>query len=208
MAHSRWIDRIVVAMSRRAAVSLALALLVLAGCGGSDEQPKGGARGGSERAAVEKAARDYIVEQQSDEDDTEQPGAISFEHVEVDGESADVRARSSLTGNKYKLTMSKSGANWTGLSIFTDVPDEPAGGGDPAQGAGREASTDQVEQQIAARLLKPLGIRGKVECPSTVRLRRGNNFRCKVLGGNRKASVLVTQKDDQGSLNYKVTAKP
>jgi Domain of unknown function (DUF4333) len=188
---------------------LAVALsLSLAACGGDgdDGGASGGgeAPGGGERAAVEKAARDYIVEQQSDDDDTENPGAIRFDTVDVSGEQAEVKGRSSLTGNRYEVTLSKQGRSWRGLSLLTDRPSEPTGGGgDPSAGGGKEVPSTEVEQQIETRLLGPLGIDGDAECPSTIRLRRGNNFECKVTG-ERKATVQVTQKNDRGSLNYKI----
>jgi uncharacterized protein DUF4333 len=194
---------------RRFVVTFALALLTLAGCGGGgDDNAKTSGGGGSERTAVESAARSYIVQQQSDETDTERPNAISFESVQVSGDTAEVKAKSSLTGNKYTATLRKQGGTWAGLTLLTNRPGPPAGGGgNPGQGAGKTVSTDRVESQIESSLLKALGLSGKVNCPPTIKLRRGNNFECQVTGGTRKATVKVTQKDDQGSLNYKVTVR-
>lgn len=190
-------------------VTFAFALLTLAGCGGDDKATtSGGGGGGSERTAVESATRSYIVAQQSDEDDTEQANAITFESVQVNGDTAEVKAKSSLTGNKYTATLRKQGGSWGGLTLLTDRPaPETGGGGDPGQGPGKSVSTDRVESQIESSLLRALGINGKVECPPTIKLRRGNNFECQVTGGARKATVKVTQKDDQGGLNYKVTVR-
>ena len=192
----------------RLATFIVLALLVLAGCGDEGEKKEKSSGGGSDRAAAEKAARAYIVEQQSDEDDPERSDALSVEQANVSGESAEVKIKSSLTGNKYEATLRKQAGTWRGSTLFTDRPSEPTGGGgNPAEGSGKEISTDPVEQQIDSRLLKPLRIKGNVECPPTIKLRRGNNFDCKVKGG-RNVTIHVTQKNDAGSLNYKLTSRP
>jgi Domain of unknown function (DUF4333) len=191
----------------RLATFMVLALLALAGCGDEGDKKEESSGGGSDRAAVEKAARAYIVEQQSDEDDTERSDALSVERANVNGDGAEVKAKSSLTGNVYEVTLRKQAGTWKGSTLFTDRPSEPTGGGgNPAEGSGKEVSTDQVEQQIDARLLKPLRIKGSVECPPTIKVRRGNNFDCEVKGG-RKITIHVTQKDDQGSLNFKLTSR-
>ena len=198
-------------MPRGLITLLLLTVLAATGCGGEDDETSGAkdARGGSERSAVEKAAREYIVEQQSDEDDPERAGSLTVEKAEISGEDAEVEAKSSATGNIYEATLRKQAGRWEGLTLLTDRPSEPAsGGGDPSKGAGKEARTEQLEAQVRSRLLKPLGIKGKVECPPTIRLRRGNNFDCKVTGAGRNVTVQVTQKDDKGSLNYKVTSAP
>jgi hypothetical protein len=192
----------------RLAMLIVLVLLGLAGCGGEGEKKDKSSGGGSDRAAVEKAARGYIVEQQSDEDDPERSDAISLEQVNVNGDGAEVKAKSSLTGNVYEVTLRKQAGTWRGLTLFTDRPSEPTGGGgNPAEGSGKEISTDPVEQQIDSRLLKPLRMKGNAECPATIKLRRGNNFDCKVKGG-RKVTIHVTQKDNAGSLNFKLTSRP
>ena len=200
----------------RVLAGLAIALsLSLASCGGDDGGSGGGGGGGGtggrseataggDRETVEKAARDYIIEQQSDEDDTENPDAIEFDTVDVSGERAEVEARSSLTGNRYEATLIKQAGSWRGQSLLSDRPSEPpGGGGDPGAGGGKEVSTTEVEQQIETRLLGPLGFDGQAECPPTIKLRRGNNFECRVTG-KRKGTVEVTQKNDQGDLNFKV----
>jgi hypothetical protein len=194
---------------RRLVTLIVFVMLGLVACGGESEKKAKSPAGGSDRAAVEKATRAYIVQQQSDEDDTERPDAISLEQVDVNGDGAEVKAKSSLTGNVYGVTLRKQDGAWRGLTLFTDRPSEPTGGGGgkPAGGPGKEISTDQVEAQIDSRLLKPLGIKGHVECPPTIKVRRGNNFDCKVKGG-RKVTIHVTQKDDAGSLNFKLTSRP
>lgn len=192
---------------RRLLLLLVAVLLALPGCGEEDNPSTPQQGSGSDRAAVEQAARDYVVQQQADEDDAERADAISLERVQVDGDEAEVAAKSSLTGNRYEVTMRKQGARWAGLTLLTDRPSETGSrGGDPSKGSGREASTDQIETQIEARLLKPLGLEGEAECPPKVKLRRGNNFDCKVPGAKNKTTVTVTQKDDQGNLNFKVTS--
>ena len=195
---------------RRLLVPLTILLLALAGCGGSDDSSssdKSSSGGGSDRAAVERASRAYIVQQQSDEDDTERPDAITFASVNVNGDSAKANANSSLTGNKYEVTLRKSSGTWQPQTLFTDRPSpQSTSTGDPNEGSGKTASTDKVEKQIEVTLVRALGLKGSVECPPKIKLRRGNNFECKVTG-SRRAVVRVTQKDDEGHLNYKVTLR-
>lgn len=193
-------------MQRFVAFIALLAGLALAGCGGDDSSPQQGG-GTSDRAAVETAARAYIVKEQADEDDPEQPDAISFNKVEVQGDSAEVEAKSSATGNRYEVDMSKSGEAWSGSTLLTDRPSEPTQDGDPTQGSGQQASTDQVETQIEQRLLKLVRIKGQAECPPEIKIRRGNNFTCKVVGASRPTVVEVTQKDDQGNLGFKISSR-
>ncbi len=192
-------------MHRFVAFIALLAGLALAGCGGDDSSPQQG--GTSDRAAVETAARGYVVQQQADEDDPEQAGAISFTKVEVQGDSAEVEAKSSATGNRYEIDMTKSGNSWKGGTILTDRPSEPTQDGDPTQGSGQKASTDQVETQIEQRLLKLVRIEGQAECPPEIKIRRGNNFTCKVVGASRPTVIEVTQKDDQGNLGFKISSR-
>jgi hypothetical protein len=195
---------------RRLLTLIVLVLLGLVGCGGGSDEKAKSSGGGSDRAAVEKATRAYIVQQQADEDDTERPDALSFEQVDVNGDEADAKAKSSLTGNRYRATLRKQDGAWRVSTLFTDRPSEPTpstgGGGNPVGGSGKEISTDPVEAQINTRLLKALGFKGHAECPPRIKLRRGNNFDCKVKGG-RKVTIHVTQKDDSGSLNYKLTSR-
>jgi uncharacterized lipoprotein YehR (DUF1307 family) len=111
-------------MLRPHAVIALILLAALAGCGddGGDGNAKndgtqggGGAQSeGSERAAVEKATRDYIVESRSDEDNSENADALSSEDVQIDGDSAEVKAKSSLTGNNYEATLRKVDGSWKG----------------------------------------------------------------------------------------------
>lgn len=196
----------------RTMLALAIAAALAISACGEDEKSGGGGGGGDEQAAVEQAATAYIVEQGADDDDSEQPDSVQVDSVDVDGDNAEVKASSSATGNKYEVTLAKSGEDWVGQSLFKDVPSEPVeedsggGGGDPSSGAGELRSTDDAEKQIETSLLKPLGLEGTVECPPEVRLRRGNNFECKVTG-DQNATVTVTQKDDKGSLNYKVNVE-
>jgi Domain of unknown function (DUF4333) len=179
-----------------------LALLALAGCGGGDSSQD---QGQSDRRAVGSAARGYIVAEQSDEDDPEEAASLSFTKVEVQGDTAKVEAKSSSTGNRYEVDLSKSGNSWRGTAVLTDRPSEPTQSGDPGQGSGQRASTDQVETQIEQRLLKLVRIKGQAECPPEIKIRRGNDFTCKVVGSSRPVTVQVTQKDDQGNLGFKLS---
>jgi hypothetical protein len=125
----------------------------------------------------------------------------------VDGDSAEAKASSSATGNKYEVTLARSGDTWQGRTLLTDRPSETGGsGGDPASGPGRKVPGSAVEAAIKKQLLTPLKIRGSVECPDRVALRRGNNFECE-LSGSRSGTVQVTQRDDQGNMNFKVNLK-
>jgi hypothetical protein len=183
-----------------------LAALALSGCGGS-QGGGGGESPQAERAAVERAAIAYIEETTSDEEDPENASALDVTGVKVDGDSAEARASSSATGNKYEVTLTRSGGSWQGRTLLTDRPSETGGSGaDPAAGAGRKVPGSAVEAAVRKQLLTPLKIRGSVKCPERIALRRGNNFECK-LRGARSGTVQVTQKDDQGNLNFKVNLK-
>jgi hypothetical protein len=179
-----------------------LLLALLAGCGGSSSPDE---RGRSDRQAVESAARSYIVDEQSDEEDVEQASSLSFSRVDISGDSAKAEAKSSATGNRYEVDLSKSGNSWRGTAVLTDRQPDPTQTGDPSRGAGQTASTDQVETQIEQRLLKLVRVEGRAECPPRIKIRRGNDFTCKVVGSNRPVTVQVTQKDDQGNLGYKIS---
>ncbi len=185
-------------------VAALLAALLAPGCGGDSSPGKGGGR--SDRDAVEAAARSYIVSEQADEEDPEEAGALSFTRVDVQGDSAEVEAKSSATGNRYEVRLTQSGGSWRAASVFTDRPSEPSQSADPSQGGGKTAPTDQVEQQIEQRLLKLVRIEGQAECPPKIKIRRGNDFNCKVVGSSRPVTIKVTQKDDQGNLSYKISA--
>jgi len=207
-------DILAAPMADRSLPSLLLALLVsvaLTACGDSDDEKSGTtASGDNDRAAVEQAARDYIVANTADDDQPEAASDLSFSKVDGDGGRAEAEATSSATGNKYKLMLTKNGGRWKTVSMFKDVPDqEPSQGatsGDPSSGTGKSVSTDKVEAQIEETVLKRLGIDGQVECPPKIKLRRGNNFECKI-SGKRTGVVKVIQRDDQGNLNYKAEFK-
>jgi Domain of unknown function (DUF4333) len=180
----------------------ALLAITIAGCGGGDSPRDDGQ---SDRSVVESAARSYIVSEQSDEEDPEEAGSLSFTKVEVQGDSAEVEAKSSSTGNRYEVDLSRSGNSWRGTAVLTDRPANPTQSGDPARRSGQRASTDQVETQIEQRLLKLVRIKGRAECPPEIRIRRANDFTCKVVGSSRPVTVEVTQKDDQGNLAYRIS---
>lgn len=187
-----------------------VAALALGACGGDDDGGGGGGGNGGERAAVERDARAYIVEETADDDSPEQADSLSFDKVDINGSDVEVAATSSATGNKYEATMTKQGDSWVGSSLLTDVPSEPSGGSDtgggndPTSGSGREISTDEVEKQIKTNLLSQVDLDGEVECPPMVKLRRGNNFECE-LKGDQEATIAVTQKDDEGNLAFKLS---
>jgi hypothetical protein len=182
-----------------------LAALSLGACG--EGGGGGGQNPGADRAAVERAAISYIEETTSDEDDAENASALDVTDVKVDGDSAEAKASSSATGNKYEVTLARAGGSWQGRTLLTDRPSqESSGGGDPASGPGQKVSGSVIEAEVKKQLLTPLKIRGSLKCPSRVALRRGNNFECKLTGA-RSGTVQVTQKNDRGSLNFKINLK-
>jgi len=203
----------------RAGRSMIVALVLIpaaTACGG---QEAGG--GGSQpspaqaKQAVENATIGYIEETTSDEDDSESASALDVTTVVLKGNlteamTAEAEATSSATDNKYEVSLTRRTGAWQGTSIVTDRPEKkekPFGSKNPAKGRGQVVSSDSVEQEIRKKLLKPLKVKGRVSCPPKVAIRKGNNFECKIVGGQLKGGVEVTQKDDEGSLNYKLNLK-
>lgn len=178
-----------------------------AGGGGSELSPA------QEKQAVEKAAIEYIEETISDEEDSESASALDVTAVVLKGneeKTAEAEATSSATDNKYEVSLTRSTGAWQGTSIVTDRPEKkekPFGSKNPAKGRGQVVSTDSVEQEIQKKLLKPLKIKGRMSCPPKVAIRKGNNFECEIVGGQMEGGVQVTQKNDKGSLNYKLNLK-
>ena len=198
---------------RRLLGLLALLTCVLAatacggGEGGGGEEPSPEA----DQAAVERATISYIEESTSDEDDPENASALDVTVVSVSGDEAESKARSSATGNRYEVALTRAGESWEGRTLTTDRPTESSSGGEdapsndnPAEGPGQKASTEGVEKQIKARLLDPVGIGGRAQCPPQIAIREGNNFDCEIVGGKRDGTVQVVQKDDEGNLSFKV----
>jgi hypothetical protein len=70
------------------------------------------------------------------------------------------------------------------------------GGGDPLP-------SQQVERRIQRELLQPVGIGGKVECPSGIDKDEGEDFTCEITLGRRVERVRVIQRDDKGHLNFR-----
>lgn len=179
------------------------------GGGGSEPSPA------QEKQAVEKAAIEYIEETTSDEEDSESASALDVTAVVLKGnlteaKTAEAEATSSATDNKYEVSLTRSTDAWQGTSIVTDRPEKkekPFGSKNPAKGPGQVVSTDSVETEIQKKLLKPLKVKGRVSCPPKVAIRKGNNFECEIVGGQMEGGVQVTQKNDKGSLNYKLNLK-
>ncbi len=180
-----------------------------AGGGGSQPSPA------QEKQAVEKAAIEYIEETTSDEEDSESASALDVTAVVFKGNfteamTAEAEVTSSATDNKYEVSLTRTTGAWQGTSIVTDRPEKkekPFGSKNPAKGRGQVVSTDSVEQEIQKKLLKSLKIKGRVSCPPKVAIRKGNNFECEIVGGRMEGDVQVTQKNDKGSLNYKLNLK-
>lgn len=193
---------------RATLAALALLLTLLAPACGAGLGGESGHSSTAERTAVARAAAAYIEESSRDEDDAEKGSALKLAGVRVQGDSAEVRATSPATGNRYEVTLARSGGEWQGRTLLTDrpEPEEPSAGRSPASGPGRKVSTAMVEATIEKKLLAPLGLKGGVSCPPKIAVRRGNDFECK-LTGRRSGTITVTQKDDKGNLNFKVQLK-
>lgn len=71
-----------------------------------------------------------------------------------------------------------------------------------------EAQIDsgKAEAAIKRGLTRQTGIEiGSVSCPDDVKVERGGRFRCEAVGRNGdRAQVLVTQRDDDGTVTWRV----
>jgi len=75
-------------------------------------------------------------------------------------------------------------------------------------GGSEPLPSDRVERQIQQELLKPVGLGGKVQCPSGLERGEGKDFTCEVTLGKRVEKVRVVQPDDEGRLNFKPLPSP
>lgn len=63
----------------------------------------------------------------------------------------------------------------------------------------------QLEQSIGQGIAQQINANDvKVKCPEIITGKKGDTFECQATSGSDKATVEVTQKDDQGRVNYKV----
>lgn len=69
-------------------------------------------------------------------------------------------------------------------------------------------NTDDVQSAISKGLTDQVGGTFDVTCPSDITAEKGGTFTCQVKDSSdgTSATVTVTQEDDQGKFNWKVTA--
>ena len=70
----------------------------------------------------------------------------------------------------------------------------------------KKLDTDKLEGKIKTGIQKQAGVKiRKVDCPSDVKVKKGNTFNCKATTtSGQTATVKVTQQDDEGNVNYQV----
>ena len=70
----------------------------------------------------------------------------------------------------------------------------------------KKLDTGKLEGKIKAGIEKQAGIKIKsVDCPSDVKVKKGNTFKCKAhTTTGQTAIVTVTQQDDKGNVSYQV----
>lgn len=65
--------------------------------------------------------------------------------------------------------------------------------------------TSNLEELMAKNIGQQVGATDvKVTCPEIIVGKKGDQFDCDAVSGSDKATVKVTQKDDQGNVNYKL----
>lgn len=71
---------------------------------------------------------------------------------------------------------------------------------------GDKLDTDKAEREITKGIKDQTGVDAAVVCPEDVDLEAGATFICTATPktGGRSANVLVTQKDDQGNVSWKL----
>jgi hypothetical protein len=71
----------------------------------------------------------------------------------------------------------------------------------------QKLDTAKAEKAIAQGISQQTGAQGvRVDCPSEVKIQAGNTFYCQAKASDgRQAPVRVTQKDDKGNINWKLT---
>ncbi len=69
-----------------------------------------------------------------------------------------------------------------------------------------EIDAGKAETAIRRDLARQTGLAiASVSCPEDVKLQRGDTFRCRAVARNGdRASVLVTQRDDEGTVTWRV----
>ncbi|MDX6696964.1 MAG: hypothetical protein QOE65_361 [Solirubrobacteraceae bacterium] len=86
------------------------------------------------------------------------------------------------------------------LPLFAVAALAVAGCGD------KKLDTGKLEGKIKQGIEKQTGVKvKKVDCPSNVKVKKGNTFTCKATTvTGQVATVRVTQQDDKGNVNYQV----
>jgi uncharacterized protein DUF4333 len=82
-----------------------------------------------------------------------------------------------------------------------------AAGALAASGCGdKTLDTGKLEGKIKDGIEKQAGVKIKaVACPEDVKVKKGDTFNCKATtSSGQTANVKVTQKDDEGNVNYQV----
>jgi len=69
--------------------------------------------------------------------------------------------------------------------------------------------TGRAESEIRSGITRQTGVKiDTVRCPDDVEARRGETFRCVALASNgQRARVEVTQRDDEGSISWRLIAQ-
>lgn len=68
----------------------------------------------------------------------------------------------------------------------------------------KTVNTANAEKVIGSSLSKQLGSTVDVTCPKDVKAEKGATFRCTAKSGADTATVLVTQKDAEGNIRYRL----
>jgi hypothetical protein len=61
-----------------------------------------------------------------------------------------------------------------------------------------------IEQSLNSGISKQIGGQVQIVCPDIVTAQKGGEFECEASSGSEKATVSVTQTDDQGNVDYKI----
>jgi Domain of unknown function (DUF4333) len=70
----------------------------------------------------------------------------------------------------------------------------------------KKLDTDKLEGKIKDGIERQAGVKIRsVDCPDDVKVKKGNTFNCKATTtSGQTANVKVTQRDDEGNVNYQV----
>jgi hypothetical protein len=75
-----------------------------------------------------------------------------------------------------------------------------------ATGCSRVLDTPSVESEIKDQLERQLsGVTVEIDCPEDIEAKAGENFECTATSeDNNRAKIVVTQTDDDGSIDFRV----